>query len=122
MDCRKIICSLLISIVIVGLISIPLGNSKFIDRAIILEVLFIILTILVWEGYNKTLYFCIAIALLVVVGNTLAPTHINLMLTFAMPLNAFVLLIGGYILQFLLITFSLKYIIEIRSRHIKSQK
>ena len=56
--------------------------------------------------------------MLVIIGNTLAPPHVNLMLTFSKPLNAIVLIIGGYILQLLLIFFSLKYIIEIRSKRL----
>ncbi|HET9806865.1 MAG TPA: hypothetical protein VFP49_08150 [Nitrososphaeraceae archaeon] len=116
MDSKKITLSILISIVIVGLIAIPFGNPKFFDRALGLEASFIILTFFIWKGYNKALYACIPIAMLVIIGNTLAPPHVNLMLTFSKPLNAIVLIIGGYILQFLLIFFCLKYIIEIRSK------
>ena len=116
MDSKKVTLSILISIAIVGLIAIPFGNPKFFDRALALEASFIILTFLIWKGYNKALYACIPIAMLVIIGNTLAPPHVNLMLTFSKPLNAIVLIIGGYILQFLLIFFSLKYIIEIRSK------
>jgi len=39
---------ILTSIIIVGLIAIPIGNPRFIDRAIALEVSFILLAILVW--------------------------------------------------------------------------
>lgn len=116
MDSKKIILSVLISIVIVGFIAIPFGNPKFFDRALALEASFIILTFFIWKGYNKTVYACVPIAMLVIIGNSLAPPHVNLMLTFSKPLNAIVLIIGGYILQFLLIFFSLKYIIEIRSK------
>jgi hypothetical protein len=116
MDSKKITLSVLIAIVIVGLIAIPFGNPKFFYRALGLEASFIILAFLIWKGYNKALYICIPIALLVIIGNTLAPPHVNLMLTFSKPLNAFVLIIGGYILQISLIYFSLKYIIEIRSK------
>jgi hypothetical protein len=116
MDSKKIIRSVLISIVIVGFIAIPFGNPKFFDRALALEASFIILTFFIWKGYNKTVYACVPIAMLVIIGNSLAPPHVNLMLTFSKPLNAIVLIIGGYILQFLLIFFSLKYIIEIRSK------
>lgn len=116
MDSKKITLSILISIIIVGLIAIPFGNPKFFDRALGLEASFIILTFFLWKGYNKAIYACIPIAMLVIIGNSLAPPHVNLMLTFSKPLNAIVLIIGGYILQFLLIFFSLKYIIEIRSK------
>lgn len=116
MESKKVTLSILISIIIVGLIAIPFGNPKFFDRALGLELSFIILTCFLWKGYNKAIYACIPIAMLVIIGNSLAPPHVNLMLTFSKPLNAIVLIIGGYILQFLLIFFSLKYIIEIRSK------
>lgn len=116
MNSKKITLSILISIVIVGLIAIPFGNPKFFYRALALETSFIILAFLVWKGYNQALYACIPIAMLVIIGNTLAPPHVNLMLTFSKPLNAIVLILGGYILQFLLIIFSLKDIVEIRSK------
>ena len=116
MDAKKVTLSILISIVIVGLVAIPFGNPKFFDRALALEASFIILTFFIWKGYNKAVYACIPIAILVIIGNSLAPPHVNLMLTFSKPLNAIVLIIGGYILQFLLIFFSLKYIIEIHSK------
>ena len=116
MDSKKVTLSILISIVIVGLVAIPFGNPKFFDRALALEASFIILTFLIWKGYNKAVYACIPTAMLVIIGNSLAPPHVNLMLTFSKPLNATVLIIGGYILQFLLIFFSLKYIIEIHSK------
>lgn len=118
MDSKKITLSILISIVIVGLIAIPFGNPKFFYRALGLEASFIILAFFIWKGYNNALYACMPIAMLVIIGNTLAPPHVNLMLTFSKPLNAVVLIIGGYILQFLLIFFNLKYIIEIRSKKI----
>ena len=114
MDYRKIIFSILVAIVIVGILAIPFGNPKFFYRALALEGSFIFLSFLIWKGYYKAVYFCIPISLLVIIGNTLAPPHVNLMLTFSKPLNAILLIIGGYILQFLLIFFSLKYIIGVR--------
>ena len=53
---------ILVSIVAIGLVAIPFGNPKFIDRAIILELSFITLSVLVWNGYSKTLYPCIPLA------------------------------------------------------------
>ena len=114
MDYRKIIFSILVAIVIVGILAIPFGNPKFFYRALALEGSFIFLSFLIWKGYYKAVYFCIPISLLVIIGNSLAPPHVNLMLTFSKPFNAILLIIGGYILQFLLIFFSLKYIIEMR--------
>ena len=114
MDYRKMIFSILVAIVIVGIIAIPFGNPKFFYRALALEGSFIFLSFLIWKEYYKAVYFCIPISLLVIIGNSLAPPHVNLMLTFSKPFNAILLIIGGYILQFLLIFYSLKYIIEMR--------
>lgn len=105
----------LIFIVATGLIAIPFGNPNFIDRAILLELSFVTLFVLIWRGYNKTLYACIPLAVLVIIGNSLAPPHVNLMMTFSKPLNAIVLIVGGYILQIALIYSSLRSIINIRS-------
>lgn len=40
---------------------------------------------------------------IVIVGNSLAPPHIEIMTTFSKPFNALLLIIGGYILQAALI-------------------
>ncbi|MGD9673015.1 MAG: hypothetical protein AB7U98_05995 [Candidatus Nitrosocosmicus sp.] len=105
----------LIFIVVTGLIAIQFGNPNFVDRAIALELSFITLSVLLWRGYSKALYACIPIAILVIIGNSLAPPHVNLMMTFSKPLNAIVLIVGGYILQIALIYASLRAIINIRS-------
>jgi hypothetical protein len=109
---------ILIFIIVLGLIAIPFGNPKFIDRAIILELSFATLFVLIWKGYNKVLYACIPIAALVIIGNSLAPPHVNLMMSFSKPLNAIILIIGGYVLQIALIYTSLKSIMNIRSRRL----
>jgi len=84
-DYRKTTLAIIFSIIIIGLIAIPLGNPKFIYRAIALELSFVILSVFLWKGYTQALY-------------------------------AIVLIVGGYILQALLIFFSIKYISEIRSK------
>jgi hypothetical protein len=109
---------ILIFITVLGLIAIPFGNPKFIDRAIILELSFATLSVLIWKGYNKVLYACIPIAALVIIGNSLAPPHVNLMVSFSKPLNAIILIIGGYVLQIALIYTSLRSIMNIRSRRL----
>ena len=105
----------LVSITVLGLIAIPFGNPKFIDRAIILEISFATLSVLIWKGYSKALYACIPLALIVIIGNSLAPPHVKLMMTFSKPLNAIILIAGGYVLQIALIYTSLKSILDIRS-------
>jgi hypothetical protein len=108
----------LVSIVATGLIAIPFGNPKFIDRAIILELSFIILSVLTWKGYYKALYACIPLATLIVIGNSLAPPHVNLMITFSKPLNAIILVLGGYVLQVILIYCSFRALLNIRSKRL----
>jgi hypothetical protein len=109
---------ILFSIAALGLIAIPSGNPKFIDRAIILELSFATLSALIWKGYSKALYACIPLAILVIIGNSLAPPHVNLMMTFSKPLNAIILIVGGYVLQVPLIYTSLRSIVNIRSRRL----
>ena len=110
---------ILVSIAVLGLIAIPFGNPKFIDRAIILELSFATLSALIWKGYSKALYACIPIAVLVIIGNSLATPHVKLMITFSKPLNAIILIVGGYVLQIALIYTSLKSILNIiRSRRL----
>ena len=109
---------ILVSIISLGIIALPFGNPKFIDRAIILELSFATLSALIWKGYGKALYACIPIAVLVIIGNSLAPPHVNLMMTFSKPLNAIILIVGGYVLQIALIYTSLRSILNIRSRRL----
>src|SRR5690349_7693437 len=87
----------------VGAIAIPAGNPAFIDRAIAIECVFIALAVLTFAGYRKQLYACIPLAIIVMVGNSLAPPHVQIMTTFSKPANAIILITGGYILQALLI-------------------
>jgi len=110
----------LLCISTIGLIAIPFGNPKLIYGSIALELLFIILTYLVWKECSKALYACILVGFIVIIGNSLAPPHVHLMTTFEKPINAVVLIVGGYVLQGLLIVFSLKAIMERRSLHVSS--
>ena len=114
----RAILIILVSITALGIIAIPFGNPKFIDRAIILELSFATLSALIWKGYGRALYACIPIAVLVIIGNSLAPPHVNLMMTFSKPLNAIILIVGGYVLQIALIYTCLRLILNIRSRRL----
>ena len=116
----RITLIVLVAIAVTGLIAIPFGNPKFIDRAIILELTFIILSALIWKGYSKTLYACIPLVTIIIIGNSLAPPHVNLMMTFSKPLNAVTLVFGGYVLQGILIYTSLRSILNIRSKRLKA--
>lgn len=113
---------ILFSIILIGLLGIPFGNPNFIINAMILEVTFIILAILIAKGIgnNKPLYVCIFLALLIIIGNSLVTAHINRMITFSKPLNTLVLIIGGYLLQGLLIYTSILTIK--RRKEIKNPK
>ena len=103
----------LLAISMVGALAIPFGDPQFLDRAIALELSFITLAILllldVMGAVKKlplgklALYVCIPIAVIGIVGNSLAPPHIEIMTTFSKPFNALLLIIGGYLLQAALI-------------------
>ena len=93
----------LVSVVVVGLIGIPFGDPRFIVYAIFLELVYVSLAILVAKGYRKPLYVCILIAIIIIVGNSLVNAHINRIMTLSRPLNTMVLIVGGYLLQGLLV-------------------
>jgi hypothetical protein len=93
----------LVAISVVGAIAIPFGDPQFLDRAIALELAFITLTALIYRGFRKALYACIPLAALIIVGNSISQPHVEIMTTFSKPLNAVILIIGGYILQTALI-------------------
>jgi hypothetical protein len=84
---------------VVGAIAIPFGDPQFLDRAIALELAFIGLTVLAYKGFRKALYACIPLAVLIIAGNSLSQPHVEIMTTFSKPLNAVLLIIGGYVLQ-----------------------
>jgi hypothetical protein len=112
----------LILISALGIIAIPFGSPKFIGEAIAIELSFVALTVLIWRGYPKALYVCIALATVVIIGNTVSPAHVHLMTTFSKPANAVILIIGGYILEGVLIYTSLSAITEIRSKSLTPSK
>jgi hypothetical protein len=103
---------ILVLIVALGVFAIPFGSPKFLGEAIALEVAFVILAALIWRGYSKALYACIALGVLVILGNTLSPAHVKLMTTFSKPINALILIIGGYILAGVLVYTGMKAIIK----------
>ena len=105
---QKVTVLILSSIVVTGIVGIPIGNPKFIVNAIILESVFAsLIAISVWR-MKYSLIPCMAISTVVIVANSLSPRHVEIMSTFQPLANAIVLIIGGYILQILLLGFSLK--------------
>ena len=105
---QKIIVLILSSIVVTGMVGIPIGNPKFIINAIILESVFASLIAVSFWRLRYALIPCMAISLLVIVANSLSPKHVEIMTTFQPLANAIVLIIGGYILQILLFSYILK--------------
>ena len=99
----------LVTISIVGTIAIPFGDPQFLDRAIALELSFVTLGVLILLDGRLTLnkvplaklamYACIPLAIIIIVGNSLASPHVEMMTTFSESLNAVMLIIGSYLLQ-----------------------
>ena len=116
MKSESLVLGILISIVLIGLVGIPFGDPRFIPIAVLLELIFIALAILVLKGYSRPLYICIVFASLIIIGNSITTAHIQRMMTFAKPVNTIVLIIGGYILQALLIYASAIAIMNRRRR------
>jgi hypothetical protein len=107
----------LTSIVLVGLVGIPFGDPRFIPIAVFFEFVFIGLAILVSKGYTRPLYICIVLAGLIIIGNSITTAHIHrMMMTIVKPVNTIVLIIGGYVLQALLIYASVIAIMDKRRR------
>lgn len=100
---QQIIVAVLISISAVGVLGIPLGDPKFIAEGVALELSYIGLAILSIKKIRYSLIPNIAIACLVIVGNTLSPKHTEIVLSLTPLYNAIILIIGGYILQTLLL-------------------
>ena len=102
-----IVPAILVAICVTGAMAVPFGDPRLIVVAIPVELTFVALAILTAAGYRQALYACIPLAAVVMVGNSLAPPHVQIMTTFSKPLNAVVLIIGGYVLQVALIVATL---------------
>ena len=113
---------MLVVISIVGAIAIPFGAPQFLDRAIALELSFIMLAVLTYKGFRKALYACIPLAIIIMVGNSLASSHVEMMTTFSKPLNALMLIIGGYVLQGALIGTTILQLVRTRQGIVQNQK
>jgi hypothetical protein len=124
---------MLVAISIVGAIAIPFGAPQFLYRAIALELSFITLVVVILLGnrlltVNKVplakiaLYGCIPLAIIVIVGNSLASPHVEMMTTFSKPFNAVMLIIGGYVLQGALIGTTILQLVRTRQGIVQNQK
>lgn len=117
---------------IVGAIAIPFGDPQFIDRAIALEFSFITLAVVILLCDRLTvrtvplarlaLYACIPLAIIVMVGNSIASPHVEMMTTFSKPFNAVMLIIGGYVLQGALIGATILQLVRTRQGIVQNQK
>jgi len=101
----------LTSIIAIG-IGIPYGDPRFMPIAVLFELGFIALIVFIVKEYTKALYVCIILAGLIIIGNSITGAHIHRMMTLVKPINTIVLIIGGYILQGLLIYASASTIID----------
>ena len=104
---QKTIILILVSISVIGVIGIQIGNPKFVINAIFLETAFIVLAVLSFWRLKYTLIPNMAIAIIVIFGNTASPKHLEIMGSFDPLENAIILIIGGYVLQGLLLSVSL---------------
>ena len=106
MALQKNVIAVLIAISVTGVLGIPLGDPKFIAEGIALEISFVALTILSVKKIKYTLIPNIIIACLVISGNTVSPKHTEIMLSLNPLYNAIILIVGGYMLQGLLLATS----------------
>ncbi len=113
----KNVVAVLITISVVGMLGIPLGDPKFLAVAIALEASYVALIIVSIKKIKYALMPNIIIACIVIAGNTFSPTHIDVMLSFDPIYNAIILIIGGYILQGLLIATSIIKYLSIKQTH-----
>jgi hypothetical protein len=104
MNCdQKPVVLVLVGICIIGAFGIPMGDPKFLIQALALEFSFIVLAIISMNNFRYSYIPNFIIAGIVIIGNTISPKHIEIMYTLHPFYNGIVLIIGGYILQGLLV-------------------
>ena len=116
---QRYLVAVLVSTGIVGAFGIPLGDPKFLIPAIILESSFIALAIVSFKNFRYAYIPNFIIAGIVIVGNTISPKHLEIMSTFHPFYNAIVLIIGGYVLQALLLITNAMSLREYQSTNIE---
>ena len=94
---QKTVVLILVSISIIG---IQIGNPKFVINAIVLETTFVTLAIL---SFWRLRYALIPNMIIVIIGNTASTKHLEIMSSLEPLENAIVLIVGGYVLQGLLL-------------------
>ena len=104
---QKIVVLILVSISIIGIIGIQIGNPRFVINAIALETAFVVLATLSFWKLRYALIPNMIVAIIVIIGNTASPKHLEIMSSLEPLENAIVLIVGGYALQSLLLAASL---------------
>ena len=89
-----------------------MGDPKFIIQAISLESLFIGLTLVSIKKIRYVLIPNIIIGVIVIIGNSVSSQHIEIMSSMTPLGNAIILILGGYVLQSLLIFSSIVTLIK----------
>ena len=84
-----------------------MGDPKFLIQALGLESVFVALTVISLKKIRYTLIPNVIVGIIVIIGNTVSPKHIEIMSSFTPLGNAIVLIIGGYVLQILLVSSSI---------------
>jgi uncharacterized membrane protein len=100
---QKSVVLVLVAVCIIGAFGIPLGDPKFLIQAFTLEFSFIALAMISMKNFRYAYMPNFIISVIVIVGNTVSPKHIEIMSTLHPFYNAIVLIIGGYVLQGLLV-------------------
>ena len=80
-----------------------MGDPKFFVNAVGLELAFIALAVISFKKLKFALIPNMIIATIVIIGNTVSPQHVEIMSSFNPLGNAVILIIGGYILQGILL-------------------
>ncbi|MDE1769253.1 MAG: hypothetical protein KGI28_01695 [Thaumarchaeota archaeon] len=100
---QRSVVLVLVAICIVGAFGIPLGDPKFLIQAFSLEFSFAALAIISAKNFRYAYIPNFIIAGMVIAGNTFSPKHLEIMSTLHPLYNGIVLIIGGYVLQGLLV-------------------
>ena len=118
----KNVVVVLIAISVIGVLGMPLGDPKFLAVGVALEASYIALTIVSVKNIKNALIPNMVIAGIVIAGNTASPPHRDIMLSLNPIYNAIILIIGGYILQALLIVTSLSAYKKMRHVAIRERR
>lgn len=113
---QKNVVIVLTAVSVVGVLGIPLGDPKFILQALLLEGCFVSLAVLTAKNYKRVYIPNFVIAGIVIAGNSAFYKHIEIMMTLHPLYNALVLIIGGYVLQVLLLI--VNYFAYVQDKHV----